>query len=430
MKNQVVLPIVALLSLVSVMFSGCNTKIDSQSDDQSQADSTTVYKDTAGDTAPKEPQYLYGLPVDSYQVKKGEVKRNDYLASILREFDVPYPKIDQLVDAAEGTFDLTDLRSGNFYCAFSPKDTASEGCEYLVYEIDPVNYVVFQFKDTIAVYKGKKDVKVKTRNTAGVINRSLWHTIKAIDASPVLVVELSEIFAWTVDFYRIDKGDRFKVIYEQKYVEDEYVGVGEIKAAYFKHRGEEFYAFPFTQDGEHEFYDSEGMSLRKELLKAPLKFSRISSRYTKRRYHPVLKEYRSHLGTDYAAPRGTPIRSVGDGSVIAAYYGKYNGRFVKIRHNSVYTTQYLHMSRIASGIHKGATVEQGQIIGYVGATGLATGPHLCYRFWKNGRQVNPYDQDIPSAEPIKEGNMEAFKKAYKPLKAKLDSMKYQQDEAS
>jgi len=329
------------------------------------------------------------------------------------------------VKAAEGVFDVTNIRTGNFYCAFNSRDTASsKGCDYLVYEIDPVNYVVFQFKDTVAVYKARKAIKSRERETAGIINQSLWHTLKDKNASPVLAVRLSELYAWSVDFYRIEKGDRFKVIYEQQYVDGEFVGVGDIKAAYFKHRGEEHYGFPFVQDDEREFYDETGSSLRKELLQAPLKFSRISSGYTKRRYHPVLKEYRSHLGTDYAASPGTRILSVGDGTVIAARYGKYNGRFVKIRHTSVYTTQYLHMSSIASGIRKGAEVEQGQVIGYVGATGLATGPHLCYRFWKNGRQVDPYKQDIPSSEPIKDTNMKAFKAKYKPLKLQLDRITF------
>ncbi len=406
------------------LLSSCTGNPDQQTSGES--DSAIYANSDSLSAAEQEPQYRFGLPVDSYHLKEGEVQRNDYLSDILRQFGVPYQKIDELVKASKGVFDVTDIRTGHFYCAFNSRDTADSlnQCKYLVYEIDPVNYVVFQFKDTLAVYKEKKDVNIKQRKTTGIINRSFWHTLQDQNASPVLAVRLSEIFAWSVDFYRIEKGDRFKVIYEQKYIDDENVGVGAIKAAYFKHRGEAHYAFPFKQDGEREFYDPEGNSLRKELLQAPLKFSRVTSGYTKKRYHPVLKEYRAHLGTDYAASRGTPIRSVGDGTVIAAGYGKYNGRFVKIKHNSVYTTQYLHMSNIAGGIRRGAEVDQGQIIGRVGATGLATGPHLCYRFWKNGKQVDPYRQDIPSAEPIKEKHMEAFKKTYKPLKKTLDSMAF------
>ncbi len=419
---------VSCLLIFMFLIASCSGNSQKKAMGNEHADSAELNNaDTA--SSPK-PEFSYGLPVDSYDLKKGKVAQNDYLADILKQFDVSYEKIDRLVEAAEGVFDVTDIRSGHFYCAFNNRDTASasSGCDYLVYEIDPVNYVVFQFKDTVAVYKEKKEVSVKKRKTAGVIDRSLWYTLQEQNASPVLAVRLSEIYAWSVDFYRIKEGDRFKVIYEQKYVDDEYIGVGDIKAAYFKHQGEEYYGFPFIQDEDREFYNEEGESLRKELLLAPLKFSRITSGYSKKRYHPVLKEYRSHLGTDYAASRGTPIRSVGDGSVIAARYGKHNGRFVKIRHNSVYTTQYLHMSKIASGIEKGASVKQGDIIGYVGATGLATGPHLCYRFWKNGKQVDPYKQDIPKADPVKESNMQAFENKYKPLKDSLDAMEFKQAE--
>ena len=367
---------------------------------------------------------LYGLSTNAYEVKRNRVQRNEYLGAILREYGVPYPKIDRLIKQAEGIFDVTNIRTGHFYCAFNPSDSTRKGCDYLVYEIDPINYVVFQFKDTVDVYKGRHKVKSKTRKTAAIIEQSLWEALDKQNASPALVMRMAEIFAWNVNFYRIQKGDRFKVIYKQQYVGDEYVGVGKIKAAYFQHRGEAHYAFPFKQNGEREFYNENGQSLRKTLLQAPLKFSRITSGYTRRRYHPVLKEYRAHKGTDYGAPRGTPIRSVGDGTVIAARYGKYNGRYVKIRHNSVYTTQYLHMNDIADGVYRGAEVDQGQVIGYVGATGLATGPHLCYRFWKNGRQVDPYEQDIPSAEPVKPPYMEAFKEKYKPLKAQLDALTF------
>lgn len=367
---------------------------------------------------------IYGLPTNRYNIDRQQVSRNQYLGAILREYGVPYEKIDKLAKKAEGVFDITKIRAGNFYCAFNPRDTTQKGCDYLVYEIDPVNYVVFTFKDKVKVYRGEREVQKEIHKTGAVIHQSLWRALERQNASPALVMRLSEIYAWNVNFYRIKEGDRFKVIYEQQYVEDDYIGVGDIKAAYFEHRGEGHYAFPFTQDGERQFFNEDGQSLRKELLQAPLKFSRITSGYTKKRYHPVLGEYRAHKGTDYGAPTGTPIRSVGDGRVVAASYGKYNGRYVKIRHNSVYTTQYLHMSRIKSGLRRGVKVSQGQIIGYVGATGLANGSHLCYRFWKNGEQVDPYKQDIPSSEPVKPPYMPAFKQKYKPLKEALQSIDY------
>lgn len=413
------------LMLIALCLGGCNTTTNKDAAATTQAVDSKAINDTLAEAPEAQPDtLLYGLNASVYDIDRSKVSRNDYLGAILHSYGVPYAKIDQLISEAKGVFDVTNIRSGNFYCAFQSEDSTNQECDYLVYEQDPVNYVVFQFKDSVDVYKGKREVRTKTRRTAAIINQSLWQALEKQDASPALVMRLSEIYAWNVNFYRIDKGDRFKVIYEQRYVGGEYIGVGAIKAAYFQHRGEGYYAFPFKQNGKRQFFNEEGQSLRKTLLQAPLKFSRITSGYTKRRYHPVLKEYRSHKGTDYGAPRGTPIRSVGNGTVVAARYGKYNGRFVKIRHNSVYTTQYLHMSDIADGVRPGASVSQGDVIGYVGATGLANGSHLCYRFWKNGRQVDPYKQDIPAAEPLKPPYMEAFTAKYKPLKQELDALSY------
>ena len=413
------------LMLIALCLGGCNTTTNKDAAATTQAVDSKAINDTLAEAPGAQPDtLLYGLNASVYDIDRSKVSRNDYLGAILHSYGVPYAKIDQLISEAKGVFDVTNIRSGNFYCAFQSEDSTNQECDYLVYEQDPVNYVVFQFKDSVDVYKGRREVRTKTRRTAAIINQSLWQALEKQDASPALVMRLSEIYAWNVNFYRIDKGDRFKVIYEQRYVGGEYIGVGAIKAAYFQHRGEGYYAFPLKQNGKRQFFNEEGQSLRKTLLQAPLKFSRITSGYTKRRYHPVLKQYRSHKGTDYGAPRGTPIRSVGDGTVVAARYGKYNGRFVKIRHNSVYTTQYLHMSDIADGVRRGASVSQGDVIGYVGATGLANGSHLCYRFWKNGRQVDPYKQDIPAAEPLKPPYMEAFTAKYKPLKQELEALSY------
>jgi len=243
------------------------------------------------------------------------------------------------------------------------------------------------------------------------------------EASPELVIKLSEVFAWQIDFYRIQQGDFFKVIYEEEFVDDQSVGISNIQGAYFNHSGEEFFAVPFEQDSTIQFFDENGKSLRKAFLKAPLEYSRISSRYTKRRLHPVQKVYKAHLGTDYAAPTGTPIRAVGDGIVLEASYTKGNGRFVKVKHNSVYTTQYLHMSKFAKGISRGVRVKQGEVIGYVGSTGLATGSHLCYRFWKNGVQVDPLKEKIPSSHPVKPELLEAYNRKKQEVITALDSVK-------
>jgi murein DD-endopeptidase MepM/ murein hydrolase activator NlpD len=230
------------------------------------------------------------------------------------------------------------------------------------------------------------------------------------DLNPVLALELADIYAWSIDFYQIQKGDQFKVYFSEKYVEDEYVGIDSIYAAIFTHRNVEFSAILFEQDGLTSYFDELGNSLQKAFLQTPVKFSRISSRYTKKRFHPVLKRNKAHLGTDYAAPTGTPIYTTGDGVITHASYTSGNGNYVKIRHNTVYTTQYLHMSKFAAGTKAGKAVKQGTVIGYVGSTGLATGPHVCYRFWKNGNQVDPYKEKIPPSFPVKEENKPVFEK--------------------
>tara|TARA_B100000519_G_C14103273_1_gene372101 strand:- start:137 stop:838 length:702 start_codon:yes stop_codon:yes gene_type:complete len=218
-----------------------------------------------------------------------------------------------------------------------------------------------------------------------------------------------DVFAWQIDFFRINPGDSYSIVYTEEIIEGEFVGVNRIKAARITHNDKPYFAFAYDQGLGYDFFDDEGKSLRKTFLRAPLKFYRISSKYKKRRFHPVLKRYRDHLGTDYAAPRGTPIVTVADGKVVEARYGRNNGYFVKVRHNNIFTTQYLHMSKFAKGIRPGKEVKQGDVIGYVGSTGLATGPHVCFRFWRNGKQVDPYKQnDLPEGEPVLNNHWNAF----------------------
>jgi len=232
------------------------------------------------------------------------------------------------------------------------------------------------------------------------------------------------VYAWSIDFFRLQKGDAFSVLYEEEYVDDSiYVGLKRIVAANLTHVGNDFYAFPYENElGFNDYYDEDGRSLRKTFLRAPLNFTRISSRYSGRRFHPVQKRWKAHLGTDYAAPTGTPIMSTADGVIIAAKYTSANGNYVKVRHNSTYTTQYLHMSKIKPGIKNGVRVKQGDIIGYVGSTGLATGPHVCYRFWVNGKQVDPYKQKLPDAKPLEGERMDAYKSYMASLKEELDAL--------
>lgn len=344
----------------------------------------------------------FGFEKASFDVLDRHVERNETFAEILTDHNVAYSEVVELARSARPLFDVRSMQAGRPLRVY--RDSL-ETARIVVYQKDPINYVVFDLSDdSTRVYEGARPVEVRQRRLGGVINSSLYQTLDETGVSnrlvPALATELSEVFAWQLDFYRIQKGDAFSVVYEERAIDGEPIGIERIVAARFQHMEADFFGFYFNQ-GEHAgFYDEDGNSLRKALLKAPLKYKRISSRYTKRRFHPVQKRYKAHLGTDYAADPGTPIRSVGDGVVLEAQFQRYNGNYVKIRHNGTYTTGYLHMSKIAKGMRPGAKVKQGDVIGYVGSTGLATGPHVCYRFWKNGVQVDPLKEEIPPAHPV------------------------------
>ncbi len=412
---------------------GC-TNCGDQTTGQKQADGKqTATKDTSSTKtnllSRNLPKEAYGLRYDTLKMQKSRVKRNENLSEILRGYDISYQTIDEAARKSKKVFDVRDIKTGNAYCVLYTDDS-TRCARYFIYEKNPIDFVVYDLNDSIQVYEGQKDVTLKERTASGIIDNSLYMTMQENDLSPLLAIELSEIYAWTIDFYRIQKGDRFKVIYEERFVDGESIGIGDIQAAMFRHKDEDYYAFRFNQEGESNYFDRDAQSLRKAFLKSPVRYSRITSGYSTRRYHPVQKRYKAHRGVDYAAPTGTPIRATGDGTVIAARYAKYNGRFVKIRHNSTYSTQYLHMNRIKSGIRKGVRVEQGDVIGFVGSTGLATGPHVCYRFWKHGRQVNPMTQDIPPSEPVKEENMNAFREVKDKWLEQLATIDYEKDSST
>ena len=341
----------------------------------------------------------FGLVVDSLIEVHGTIEPNQTLSDILLPHDVSPIKINQIAEKARSIFPVRSFRTGDEYYIYAKWDSV-ETLKYFVYERNAIDYVVFDLTDSVNIYHGQKDVVLKERTASGVIKNSLWETLQSQNIDPEVAVKLSEIYAWQIDFFRIQPNDSLKVVYEEEYVEGKPIGVGRILAANFYHNKENFFAFRFEKNDEVNFYDENGQSLRKAFLKAPLKFSRISSRYSLKRFHPVLGRVKAHLGTDYAAPTGTPIMSVGDGVVLEAQYKQYNGNYVKVKHNSIYTTQYLHMSKIAKGIKRGVRVRQGQVIGFVGSTGLATGPHVCFRFWKNGKQVNPLREKTPASTPI------------------------------
>jgi len=385
--------------------------------------SENIKSDTIAIPKPPEPKKLYGVVVDSMVVIEDKIKRNQNISEILSNYNISSESIYKLAKASKEVFDVRKIAANKKYTLICTPDSMKTA-RAMIYEHNPVEYVVFNLLDSITVEKKAKEITIEEKSISGTIESSLAVTMNELGLSPQLTNDFVDVFAWQIDFFRLQKGDRFKLIYEDHMVDGKSVAIGDIKAIYFEHFGNPYYAYHFDQGSGIDYFDEKGNSLRKALLKYPLKFTRISSRYSGRRYHPVQKRYKAHRGTDFAAPRGTPIRSVGDGIVLEARYSKYNGNYVKIRHNATYTTQYLHMSKIASGLKPGQRVKQEQTIGYVGSTGLATGNHLCYRFWKNGVQIDALKVDLPPSEPIAEENRDDFKIGIEVLKEKLDKIEF------
>ncbi len=373
------------------------------------------------------PDSIFGIPVHNFTVHTDVIHKNEFLADILGACNVGYGLVDQLVRKSKEleVFDVRNMKANRPYTVLCSKDS-TEQAAYFIYEHNPTEYVVFDLQDNLNIEIKEKEITTVEREASGIIEHSLSQTMHDNGMSPLLVAKIADVYAWTIDFFHLQKGDKFKVIYEERYADGEFIGIGEIKSAVFNHFNEDHYAFYFEHPDLDfgDFYDENTKSLRKAFLKAPLKFSRISSRYSPRRFHPVLKRHKAHLGTDYAAPKGTPIMSTADGTVTHVSYTRGNGNYVKIRHNSVYTTQYLHMSKFAKGMKAGKRVRQGEVIGYVGSTGLATGPHVCYRFWKNGKQVDPYKQKLPEAEPMKTSVVPHFELFMDSVRCILDSIPY------
>jgi murein DD-endopeptidase MepM/ murein hydrolase activator NlpD len=371
----------------------------------------------------KEPSLLYGMVVDNLTVIEDKIKRNENLGDILTEYNVSASIIHQVSQLSRNIFDVRKIAPNKKYTLICGQDSLKTA-KALVYEPNPIEYIVFRFEDTLWVDVCKRDVVITEKSIAGEIKSNLSETIEELGISHELTNRFVDVFGWQVDFQRLQKGDKFKLIYEEAQVEGVSVGIKQINAIYFEHFGSPYYAFPFDQGEGVDYFDEEGKSLRKALLKYPIEFTRISSRYTMSRFHPVQKRWKAHLGTDFAAPRGTPIRTVGDGVVEEAQYKSNNGNYVKVRHNGTYTTQYLHMSKIADGVRAGMKVRQGQTIGYVGSTGLATGPHLCYRFWRNGVQVDALKVELPPSQPVKKDYVDAFESVKTELTKKLEAIPF------
>jgi murein DD-endopeptidase MepM/ murein hydrolase activator NlpD len=355
---------------------------------------------------------LYGINLESYIVEEGKIKRNQTLGNLLRKYHLPEEAFQQLLSVPRDSFDLRKIRSGNKYVLFFEKDSLKT-LRYFVYEHTLIDYNKLCFFDSVWAENGKKKVDIVQQKYSGKIETSLWNAMVDNGINPMLANDLSDIYAWTIDFFGLQIGDSFSVVCDEEFVDTISLGCGRIHAAYFRHANHDFIAIPFTQKGVESYYDTSGNSLRKAFLKAPLQFSRISSGFSNSRLHPVLKIYRPHHGVDYAAPSGTPVYAIGDGKIIKAARG-YNrgaGNIIKIRHNAIYTTAYLHLKSFAKGIKTGIYVKQGDLIGYVGSTGLSTGPHLDFRFYKNGQAINPLKVEAPPVEPILDSNKVAFKAA-------------------
>lgn len=353
------------------------------------------------------PVVLFGINVDSLDIKTGQVHRNENLSVILSQYGVSSAQVHELELASRDVFDIRKMRPGHKFTALLNRDSA-QTIRHFIYEESVTEYIVFGFTDSITVYRGKRDVRIVESSGSVTITGSLWNSMRDEGMNPIISLELSEIYAWTVDFFGLSKGDVFKVVYEDAFVDTARLGLERVKYALFVHNGDSIYAIPFEQDSVTSFFDHDGSSLRKAFLKAPLRFSRISSRFTHSRFHPVLKIFRAHHGIDYAAPVGTPVMTIGDGTVILKEYSGGAGYYVKIRHNGTYSTAYLHLAKFGKGVKVGARIKQGDIVGYVGSTGLSTGPHLDFRVYKNGVPINPLSVESPPVDPISEQNADAF----------------------
>ncbi len=368
-----------------------------------------------------EPIIEYGIVVDSFMVIKDEVKANENLSTILLKYNLDMGSIEQLVQNAAGIFDVRKIRAGNKYTVLLTTDSVNKA-HYFIYESSPTKYIVFEAGDSLHVHAGEKEIEIRIKTASGTITSSLWNTMKEMNANPNLTIALSEIYAWTIDFYGIQKGDNFTALYEELFVDGEPIGLGNIITARFNHNGKDNFAFRYVQNDIPDYFDEKGQSLRRAFLKSPLKFSRISSHFSHSRLHPVLRIRRPHHGVDYAAPKGTPVHSIGMGTVTDVRYAGGAGRMVKIKHNATYTTAYLHLSGYGPGIRQGARVQQGQVIGYVGSSGLSTGPHLDFRFYKNGTPVDPLKVESPPSIPVRKELMADYTKLRLDLGRKLDSL--------
>ena len=374
-------------------------------------------------TPEEEPVWPLGFRTDTLFVREGKVAGGDVFYKLFTRLGMEGNDVQSLARACGDSFDITKLRAGNKVDAWYAGDTLAPVLRYVVYERDRINSTVFKCYDSLAVWNVAKQVDTVRKYTDVTIKSSLWNDMISAGASPLLILELADVYAWTVDFFGLHEGDRFRAIYRQRVCEGDVIDIIGVDLAEYTRGSTNLYAIRYDQgDNGNKYWNEKGESMRKAFLKAPLKFTRISSKFSYHRVHPIHGVVRPHTAVDYAAPSGTPVHALGDGVVLSAGWGKGGaGNMIKIRHNSVYTTGYLHLKGFAKGIKAGVRVAQGQVIGYVGATGAATGPHLDFRVWKNGTPVDPLKLESPSAEPIKKENLPALDSLYRVYSAEMSS---------
>lgn len=373
---------------------------------------------------PKAANSDFGFNYSDFNVAQDTVKRGDTFGAILNRQNIGDRKIYEIVNSVKDTFNVRMIRPNKAYTMLRSKDKTNK-LQVFIYQPNDLSYYVLDFRDSaIVAYKKTRPVTIRRRVIGGVLKGSLSETLDNAGVSVALASRITKIYSWSIDFFKLKKGDRFGIAFTERYINDSiYNGVDKLEAAFFEYKGKIMYAFPFAQNpssGKIDYYDEDGKTMKNLFLKTPIKFSRLTSRFTMNRFHPVQKRWKAHKGTDYAAPTGTPITTTASGIIEKTGYTAGNGNFVKVKHNKTYSTQYLHMSKIL--VRRGQHVNQGDVIGRVGSTGLATGPHVCYRFWKNGVQVDPLKLQLPSGEPMESKNKARFLQTIEPLKRELDSI--------
>ena len=368
--------------------------------------------------------YDFGLRLNDFLIINDTIKSGDTFGSIIEKQNLNGKQVYDIVAKVKDTFDVRIVRIGKPYTMLLSKDKTKK-LEYFIYQPDQLSYYIVDFRDSIVLANKKtKPVTFKRRTISGELNGSLSETLKNEGASAALSSQLIGIYKWSIDFFKSKKGDKFAITFTERFINDSiYDGIDSLECAFFEYKGKKIYAFPFKQNASNkkvDYYDEDGKTLKNFFLKAPLKSINITSKFSKRRFHPVQMRFKAHNGTDYAAPTGTPIMTTASGVVEKAGYSLGNGNYVKVKHDETYATQYLHMSRIL--VRRGQHLTQGQVIGKVGSTGLATGPHVCYRFWKNGKQVDALKLKLPNSTPMNSKNKPRFIEFMTPLKRELDSV--------